>query len=103
MVTLLNVYQKIPSNMLATVNDDWVNTTIKIMWVQAYWPNWYLYIFFFNVRMNHMKPEICYIEAYSISIKRKVNQLSQASRPIFTDARKSNSTKRTERWSKTDL
>lgn len=50
-------YQKIPSNIFATVKDDCVNTTIKIICVQAYWLNWYLYIFFFNVRMNHIKPE----------------------------------------------
>lgn len=49
-------YQKIPSKMLATVNEDCVNTTIRIICVHAYWPNWYLYIFFFNVRMNHTKP-----------------------------------------------
>ena len=50
-------YQKIPSKMLATVKEDCANTTITIMCVHAYWPNWYLYIFFFNERMNHIKPE----------------------------------------------
>ena len=32
-------YQKIPSKMLATVKEDCVNTTIRIMCVHAYWPN----------------------------------------------------------------
>lgn len=32
-------YQKIPSKMLATVKEDCINTTIRIMCVHAYWPN----------------------------------------------------------------
>lgn len=35
-----------------------MNTTIKIICVHAYWLNWYLYIFFFSVRINHIKPDV---------------------------------------------
>ena len=32
-------YQMIPSKILATVKEDCVKTTIRIMCVHAYWPN----------------------------------------------------------------
>jgi len=45
-----------PSKMFATVKEDCAKTTNKIMWVHAYCPNWYWYIPFFKVKINHTNP-----------------------------------------------
>ena len=45
-----------PSKMLLTKKLDGMKTTRRIMWVQAYWPNWNVYIRFCNLKTKVTKP-----------------------------------------------
>jgi hypothetical protein len=45
-----------PSNTLDTKKDDGTNTVSRIMCVQAYWPNWYMYMPRLRDSTKEMKP-----------------------------------------------
>ena len=45
-----------PSKILLTKKLEGMKTTSRIMWVQAYCPNWYMYMRFCNLSTNVTKP-----------------------------------------------
>jgi hypothetical protein len=47
-----------PSNRRETKKEEGMKTTMRIMWVQAYCPNWYVYRPFFSVSTKLTKPAV---------------------------------------------